>query len=73
MRIANLAAMGLSFLVFGSLPTLVSAADADASAAAPAEEAGLEEIVVTAEKRASTVQDTLSTSPASPRRLQASP
>jgi outer membrane receptor protein involved in Fe transport len=58
MRIANLAAIGVSFLIFGTMPTLVSAADADTSAAAPADEVGLEEIVVTAEKRASTVQDT---------------
>jgi outer membrane receptor protein involved in Fe transport len=58
MRIANLTAIGVSFLIFGTMPTLVSAADADTSAAAPADEVGLEEIVVTAEKRASTVQDT---------------
>jgi iron complex outermembrane recepter protein len=58
MRIANLAAIGASFLILGTTPTLVSAADAETSAAAPAEEVGLEEIVVTAEKRASTVQDT---------------
>jgi iron complex outermembrane recepter protein len=58
MRIANIAAIGAGFLIFGTTPTLVSAADADTSAAAPAEEIGLEEIVVTAEKRASTVQDT---------------
>jgi iron complex outermembrane receptor protein len=39
-------------------PAYVCAADADSDAAAPAEGAVLEEIVVTAEKRASTVQDT---------------
>jgi outer membrane receptor protein involved in Fe transport len=58
MRIANIAAIGAGFLIFGTMPALVSAADADTAAAAPAEEIGLEEIVVTAEKRASTVQDT---------------
>jgi iron complex outermembrane recepter protein len=58
MRIATIAAIGAGFLIIGTTPTLVSAADADTTAAAPAEEIGLEEIVVTAEKRASTVQDT---------------
>src|SRR5208283_3848358 len=58
MRNGNLAAMGMSLLILGLQPTLVCAADADSAAAAPGEAVGLEEIVVTAEKRASTVQDT---------------
>src|SRR5208283_3524434 len=58
MRNGNLAAMGMSLLILGLQPTLVCAADADSAAAAPAEGAVIEEIVVTAEKRASTVQDT---------------
>jgi len=60
MRIANLAALGLSFLIIPLLPGITAAADADAdsSAAPPAEEAGLQEVVVTATKRNSTVQDT---------------
>jgi iron complex outermembrane recepter protein len=58
MRNGNLAAMGTSLLILGLQPTLVCAADADSAAAAPAEGAVIEEIVVTAEKRASTVQDT---------------
>jgi iron complex outermembrane recepter protein len=60
MRIGNLAALGLSFLITPLLPGVTAAADADSdsSAAAPAEEAGLQEIIVTATKRSSTVQDT---------------
>jgi outer membrane receptor protein involved in Fe transport len=48
--------MGL--LVLWLAPAFVHAADAESGAAAPAEGAVLEEITVTAEKRASTVQDT---------------
>jgi outer membrane receptor protein involved in Fe transport len=48
--------MGL--MVFWLAPEFVRAADAESGAAAPAEGAVLEEITVTAEKRASTVQDT---------------
>jgi iron complex outermembrane recepter protein len=56
MHFKNLVAgMALPALMFA--PKLVCAADAQSGAAAPAE-TGLEEIVVTAEKRASTVQDT---------------
>lgn len=57
MHFKNLVAgMALPVLIF--VPKLVCAADAQSGAAAPAAETGLEEIVVTAEKRASTVQDT---------------
>ena len=58
MRISNVAVLGVSLLIMGSLPVLVQAADADNAEAVPAEETGLQEIVVTAQKRASTVQDT---------------
>lgn len=60
MRIGNLAALGLSFLITTLLPGVTAAADAesDSSAPAPVEEGGLQEVVVTAQKRSSTVQDT---------------
>jgi outer membrane receptor protein involved in Fe transport len=58
MHIKNLAGVGMGLLAFGLAPALARAADAESGAAAPAEGAVLEEIVVTAEKRASTVQDT---------------
>jgi len=50
--------MGMGLMALCVAPTLVSAAEAESGAGAPAEAVGLEEIVVTAEKRTSTVQDT---------------
>jgi iron complex outermembrane receptor protein len=58
MQIKNLAGVGMGLIVLCLAPRLVCAADAESSAAATAEGPALEEIVVTAEKRASTVQDT---------------
>ena len=58
MQIKNLAGAGMGLMALWLAPTLVSAADAESDAAAAAEGPALEEIVVTAEKRASTVQDT---------------
>src|SRR5580658_4112376 len=58
MRIKNLVGLGMGLLVLWFAPALVRAAEAESGAAAPAEGAVLEEITVTAEKRASTVQDT---------------
>jgi iron complex outermembrane recepter protein len=58
MRIKNLAGLGMGLMVLWFAPQFVRAADADSTAAAPAEGAVLEEITVTAEKRVSTVQDT---------------
>ena len=58
MQIKNLAGVGMGLIALWLAPTLVCAADAESSAAATAEGPALEEIVVTAEKRASTVQDT---------------
>lgn len=58
MQIKNLAGVGMGLIVLWLAPRLVCAADAESSAAATAEGPALEEIVVTAEKRASTVQDT---------------
>jgi iron complex outermembrane receptor protein len=58
MPIKNLAGVGMGLLVLCLAPTLGRAADADSGAEAAAEGPALEEIVVTAEKRASTVQDT---------------
>jgi outer membrane receptor protein involved in Fe transport len=58
MQIKNLAGVGMGLIALCLAPRLVCAADAESSAAATAEGPALEEIVVTAEKRASTVQDT---------------
>src|SRR6202167_1336066 len=58
MHIKNLAGLGMGLVALWFAPAFVRAADADSGAAAPAEGAVLEEITVTAEKRASTVQDT---------------
>jgi len=58
MHIKNLAGVGMGLMVLWLAPALVRAADAESGAAAPAEGTVLEEIMVTAEKRASTVQDT---------------
>jgi outer membrane receptor protein involved in Fe transport len=58
MHIKNLAGLGMGLMVLWLAPAYVRAADAESGAAAPAEGAVLEEITVTAEKRASTVQDT---------------
>jgi iron complex outermembrane receptor protein len=58
MHIKNLAGVGMGLMVLWLAPAFVRAAEAESGAAAPAEGAVLEEITVTAEKRASTVQDT---------------
>jgi iron complex outermembrane recepter protein len=58
MQIKNLAGAGVGLLVLWLAPTLVCAADAESGDVTAAEGPALEEIVVTAEKRASTVQDT---------------
>src|SRR6202050_804186 len=58
MHIKNLAGVGMGLMVLWLAPAFVRAADAESGAATPAEGAVLEEITVTAEKRASTVQDT---------------
>jgi iron complex outermembrane receptor protein len=58
MQIKTLAGVGIGLIVLWLAPTVVWAADADNGAAAAAEGPALEEIVVTAQKRASTVQDT---------------
>ena len=58
MSIKNLTGLGMGLMAVWLAPAYVRAADADSGVAAPAEGAVLEEITVTAEKRASTVQDT---------------
>jgi iron complex outermembrane recepter protein len=58
MRTKNLAGVGMGLMVLWLAPGHVRAADAESGAAASEEGAVLEEITVTAEKRASTVQDT---------------
>src|ERR1700683_5776567 len=58
MHIKNLAGVGMGLMVLWLAPAFVRAADAESGTTTPAEGAVLEEITVTAEKRASTVQDT---------------
>jgi iron complex outermembrane recepter protein len=58
MRTKNNAFVGMGLMMLWLAPAFARAADAESGAAAPAETMALEEITVTAEKRASTVQDT---------------
>ena len=58
MRTKYLASLGMGLMMFWFAPAFVRAADAESGATAPTEGVALEEITVTAEKRASTVQDT---------------
>ena len=58
MRTKYLASLGMGLMMFLFAPAFARAADAESGATAPTEGVALEEITVTAEKRASTVQDT---------------